>query len=262
MKTSSSRSSIYEQSWLLPTMTPPVNSAVLTGQGPFGRGKVWSYLHDFDIAASAPGDNLSPDVLIIGRENYDEQGIKRLVEARRGKTLRICSQEMMLGWVLTGEDPNRDIELVRKLIDDHSGLQLVRELLEGAWPTTGVIPSTSNGSQEFDKPEKGPLKRMGYKVGRSGHPAYRRRKALSKAFETPRQQFPGRYPSGYLGDWGRPRSSQRLSKIARSIAGFCTTAQSRSNPPHAAIEDWKEDLAWLKKEYYNALTYSFRWPYV
>ena len=56
--------------------------------------------------------------------------------------------------------------------------------------------------------------------------------------------------------------SKRLAEIARSIAGFCTTAQKRSDPPHAAIEDWKEDLAWLKKKYYNVLTYSFHWPRV
>ena len=56
--------------------------------------------------------------------------------------------------------------------------------------------------------------------------------------------------------------SKRLAEIARSIAGSCTTAQKRSDPPHAAIEDWKEDLAWLKKKYYNVLTYSFHWPRV
>lgn len=255
-------SSIYQQSWLLPNTTPLLNSAVLTGKGPFGRGKVWSYLSTFDIVASDLGDDPEPDVLIIGREEYDERGIEQLINARRGEALRICSQEMMLGWILTGEDPNRDVQLVRQLIDGHPGLQWVRDLLDGEWPSTGIIPSTGGGKQEFNNPEVGPLKRMGYKVGHSGHPAYRRRKALHKAFETPRREFPGRYPSGYLDDWGEPSTSERLAKIARSIAGFCTTAQKRSNPPHAAIEDWKEDLAWLKKKYYNVLTYSFHWPRV
>jgi hypothetical protein len=240
---------------------PPVSDGLIAGQGPFGKMDLWQYLDDRGLKTYLnfdKGDD--PGVLIVGRDGYDLDAIKALLDDRRGTVLRICSQEMILAWSLTGVDPNARADTARSFIEGHPALEAIATYLNDDWPGTDPLPRRGNGEAEFDAPEKGPLKRLGYEVGKTGARTSVRQRALRKAFNLAPADLPGTYPHDYLADWGAAESSKRLEKIANSLASNCRTARKRSTDMSAAIDDWERDLDWLRREFYNPLTFSFRWP--
>ena len=105
-------------------------------------------------------------------------------------------------------------------------------------------------------PDKGLLSYVGYHVGKSGKSPIERRKILSNVFlsELPNVQNPQ-----YMKEWGQIKSSQRLRKIANSLASFIRNAKRKNEIPDEAINDWENDLDWLKKKYYRGV-FTFPWP--
>jgi len=238
-----------------------VETALASGEGPFDKTDLWHYLSDHGLKTYYHFPKIkAPDVLIVGRDGYDMDAITTLLDERRGEVLRICSQEMILAWSLTGVDPNARADTARSFIEGHPALEAIATYLDDDWPGTEPLPRKGTGKGVFDSPEKGPLKHLGYAVGKTGAPTQERRRALRKAFRVPAEDLPGTYTADYLKQWGNAKSSERLEKMANSIASNCRTAHNQSMDMSVAIEHWERDLAWLKKEFYNPLTFSFRWP--
>jgi hypothetical protein len=49
-------------------------------------------------------------------------------------------------------------------------------------------------------------------------------------------------------------------QIARNIAAYCRHAKSaHPDSHHEAIQDWEDDLAWLKRTFFDG-QFQFRWP--
>lgn len=241
----------------------PFESAVVAGKSPFRRGKILSYLWDLEIETKYLGDIDAPDLLVLGRtwvEGREKDGVERLLKNRQGKQLRICSQEMLLAWAMTGVDPNERIQTVETFIEGHPALEFVEKILEDRWPGTDPIPFHGDGEAEFDRPDKSPLKHFGYSVGESGNSRSQRRSALEKTYVTERESLPGTYPDEYISEWGPAESGARLQRIAGHLASNCRTFHQRDRNYQVAISDWEDDLRWLKETFYNPLSYGFEWP--
>ncbi len=232
----------------------------MDGMGPFSRGKIWSYLWDLGAEVQEVGDAHAPDLLVVGQEKVEMENIERLLKRRQGKELRICSQEMLLAWAMTGVDPNKRPQTADTFIDEHPVLLEIVDLLDGKWPGTEAIPSHGNGEGDFSRPDTSPLKHLGYSVGQNGETSAVRRKALRKAFTTKRDSLPGEYSSEYIEEWGPAESGARLKRIADHIASTCRNFRKRPGNYDLAVEQWEADLRWLKEKYYNPLTYGFAWP--
>lgn len=256
----------FSRSWLIRGEEIPVDTAVISGNIPFKRGALRSYLEDqFEIdVRRIDGSKENSELLILGKYNHQESLVESFLDNQRGTPLRICSQEMLLSWIYTGCDPNRHRESLPQFIEGHPALERVRDLLEDRWPQPGEgIPSVSSrtGGDIFNvEVEEGPLRRSGYQVGKTGEMIKTRQDVLKEVFTEAREEFPGTYPIGYLDKWGKPESGMRLEKMARSIATFCRNQKRMSNPSEQAISDWESDLEWLKREFYNPVHFGFDWP--
>lgn len=124
------------------------------------------------------------------------------------------------------------------------------------WPTT-LAPGTkaSSGSIQVPLQADGVLRSVGYAVGANGRPAHERRKILAEVFE---RELRLNLDAAYLASWGKPCTSDRLRKLANTIAAF-TRNMKRRNADAPAIEDWEHDLAYLKSTYYDG-RHDFAWP--
>jgi len=256
----------FSRSWLVRSTKIPVETAVISGKDPFKQGALRTYLEDqFGIDLGAVGGKMeNPELLILGRFNHREGAVETFLNDQRGTPLRICSQEMLLSWIYTGRDPNRYRESLPQFIEGHPALERIRAILEDRWPKPGEgVPSVSSrgGGSIFDvEVKEGPLRRLGYQVGKTGETIETRQKVLEQAFTAPREDFPGTYPLGYLDEWDKPKSGDRLKKMANSIAAFCRNHRKRSNASTTAINDWETDLEWLKDKFYHPLNFGFGWP--
>ncbi len=112
------------------------------------------------------------------------------------------------------------------------------------WPTTKA--PGGNGSLVLrELPKIGPLNELGYQVGKGARGPAQRHRLLTKAFleDLPRVQG--------VEDWGANDSSQRLQKMAVSIAAFARNAKRRSSASWAeAILQWENDLEYLRVNHY------------
>jgi len=127
------------------------------------------------------------------------------------------------------------------------------------WPTTNV--TAGDGSlAPSDWPKIGLLRYYGYVVGEKGKPRSSRRAILTRVFEL--SVLPNLVSPNYILKWGDARSSARLKKMAYSIALFCQADKRKKRVwIKRAIDNYEDDLAWLKKEYYDGrFDQKFKWP--
>ena len=139
-----------------------------------------------------------------------------------------------------------------------------RRILKSMNATTDLVrklmgePDTGRGlplDVKFHK--ESPLHAKGYKVGKSGQPAFRRHEILRQAFIG---DIPPTGSATYMAEWGEPSSGARLQRIANTIASLCRNAKNRNNPSYeTAIQHWEADLARLKEEFYDG-RFRFPWP--
>jgi hypothetical protein len=223
-----------------------------------------SYLWDFGVEARQLGSIDQPEVLVLGRTwigEEEEEKTRSLLSRRRGTTLRICSQEMVLTWSLTGVDPNVRSQTAETFVDGHTALEMVRSELEDQWPGTEPIPNYGNGSDGDFGPDKSPLHRLGYSVGQTGRTRAERRKLLRQAYEMDRSSLPGDYPRNYIEKWGPAESGKRLKRIADHLAANCRSFKNnRGGNYETAIDQWEADLDWLRRTFFTPTTYGFQWP--
>ena len=125
------------------------------------------------------------------------------------------------------------------------------------WPSTAVMESHSALSGNQFWYERGLLSFLGYAVGQTGAFTSERRRVLDYTYN---KIIPRVHSHEYMEEWGEPQTSQRLKKIARSIASFARTAKRKVNSDmQMAITEWEQDLSYLKKTYYKGI-YDFSWP--
>ena len=148
---------------------------------------------------------------------------------------------------------------------------VLAQLIEGIeygwqWP---FLPSSGNDYFDEDQPivhlpleVDSPLAVMGYRVGKvRGLGVLDRQEILRAAFtgKIPSAMGMIEHLSEYMEQWGRPKTSQRLWRMAKHLSGLIS--YNRKKPTwHQAIDDWEEDLLWMKKELYPNIRFKFRWP--
>jgi hypothetical protein len=123
--------------------------------------------------------------------------------------------------------------------------------------------SRHNGTVNW--PSLSPLRAMGYKVGDKGLPPNQRRAILRAAFES---SIPVVGSAEYMAEWGNPGTPGRLKKIANYVASLCQNLKRKRQTSDKAIEDWENDLRWLKESFYDGFKWSqdtyyqehFHWP--
>ena len=99
----------------------------------------------------------------------------------------------------------------------------------------------------IDLPSPGVLQQMGYKVGRSGLPIDERRAILRTVLTA--ELFSTDESRSYVAEWGSPRSRQRFDKTTRCLSAFVDSARRRQGDYSVAIDDWTDDLEWLRETY-------------
>lgn len=215
---------------------------------------------DFDDLMRAGGLEVfnifdETDVLVIGREAWDEEELNTLLDRRDGKQLRVYSQEMFLGYWVSGRDPFEDEEVARAFGEGHPALEYLSSV-GFDWPSTYVSLGDSSGFFADEELVKiGLLRHMGYRVGERGVEAPGRRLILEKVFKyrLPVTNLPG----WYVEQWGSPKSRERLKKMADSLAAFYRREKKLGH--EVAASDYEDDLEWLYENFYRG-RFRFRWP--
>ncbi|VVN47356.1 hypothetical protein [Pseudomonas fluorescens] len=127
------------------------------------------------------------------------------------------------------------------------------------WPTTDA-PASLSELVDVGWIKAGLLSHFGYHVGMSGQPPAARIKILDKLFnETLAVHY---FDEGYLGEWAKPCSLERLLKMAKTIAALCRNAKRSSGNFTQAISDWEEDLEYLRRTHYETFLnlQALKWP--
>jgi hypothetical protein len=172
------------------------------------------------------------------------------------------SQEMLLYHLFTRRNPHNERSgFLDAHALNHSGLNVLIRNNGFKWVGTDVKQGDASHSLDRNHWLKvGYLAYLGYHVGESGLAKEKRRLILRKAFDRP---FPNDvFPPQYQSQWGAEKSSQRLQKVASSLASFARLAKQR-NKSHetSSIADWLEDLEWLQcTAYIGKFDHKFKWP--
>lgn len=120
-----------------------------------------------------------------------------------------------------------------------------------SWPTTDApIGHGSMGKSSF-KIMKGIFKHFNYAVGKDGRPEQERRKILDDVFAC---ELPTTFNQEYLSEFGAPKTSLRLRKMANFIAAQTRNYKRKQEKTGAdysvAIADSTADLNYLHVTYY------------
>ncbi len=124
------------------------------------------------------------------------------------------------------------------------------------WPST-VAYEADESMPESNWPKVGMLSAVGYCVGINGLGLKQRQELLSNVYS---KRLPFVDSRKYVAEWGAPKSSERLKKLAEAIAAFVRNAKRKKNNMSVAIREWEQDLAWLKEKYYLQHKFVWVWP--
>jgi hypothetical protein len=205
--------------------------------------------------------------LILGSSKVDELEVYQQIQTSidEGFELFIYTQELFVAWLISRINPLQEWTEEELLISvsDHDPMQSVIDHEEFTWPE--ITEANTNNDKysikdfEWDGSlsEESPLGKMGYTVRVDSISVAKRREILKNAYSTSQMD---RYLMNKSDRerWGKANSAQRLYAIARLISwliGF----QGTTKP--VAREKWKEDLIWLKSNFYQAdKGMKFSWP--
>lgn len=128
-----------------------------------------------------------------------------------------------------------------------------------AWPSTEA-PKGPGDVGVADWEEIGMLGYLGYHVGRTSELTAQQRTAiLSRAFA---MWLPPLNSIEYMNQWGLPKSSGRLKKMAETIASFARNGKRRRGDRlTVAVQHWEHDLSYLRERFYVG-QFNFGWPQV
>lgn len=106
---------------------------------------------------------------------------------------------------------------------------------------------------------KGMLSFMGYRVGRHADLTPEQRRRILDYVLLGR--LPRVNDDDYMRQWGGPNSSERLRKLANTLAAFARNARRRRGQRwQHAISQWEADLAHLKDRYHARYAADWHWP--
>lgn len=243
--------------WLCQNVTSSavgLKTISIIGSGPFKEVEFGEFLRRAGIKPRTITNDTK--ILIVGRREWRKSTLRKLINERSGKKLGVYSQEMLIAFLVTGNDPlTSSNEVVKLWGKGHPALTFLSEV-GFDWPTT-IVHGGGGSKLPTGWEKRGLFKHLGYAVGRSGRSEEERRKALRKAYTV--RWLPSSLPPDYRSEWGRPRSSMRLQKMADSIASLCRLAKRRPQNMKIAIAEWEQDLEWLRVTYYDG-HYQFEWP--
>jgi hypothetical protein len=238
--------------WLIESFPPPPfkeQTVSIIGSGPIHENDLLELMYEGGLTVYVVHEDT--DILIVGRDKWDERELDDLLEARAGQTLKVYSQEMFLAFWASGRDPFVSREVVEAFGEGHPALSF----LTGCgfdWP--GTFVNASGGRLVIESPEVGVLKHEGYSVGRKGTPAPQRRAILHRIFHSDLSVI---HSQLYMQQWGSPRSNERLKKMADCLATFCKKQKVKGNVETASA--YEADLAWLRENFYRG-RFRFNWP--
>ncbi len=228
------------------------------GSDPFQGDFIDKLLHREDHSVHICGDE-DAGVLIVGRDGWTTDELQEQISAREGNTLRIYSQEMAILAILTGHDPfDAGEEVLMEMGKGHPALE---HLIENPfkWPSIG---ENYGGNVYIDGDlwrKQSPLTAMGYHVGVSSNLSdSERRKLLGNIFKG-RLVFPDDFSEYEKREWGQSGTSARLQKMALHVVGNISLHSPRLGYNSVAVNEWKGDLAWLRKTFFTT-SFRFRWP--
>lgn len=232
---------------------PTVDRISTTGSAPFDEDDLDLFFKKKSITVCAV--EAATEILVIGRDDWDEEDLMELLDKRAGKQLRVYSQEMFLLYWMSGCDPLGDREIALKFAEGHPALEF---LLNAGFDWVNTYVGIGDGDLEFNKelPTVGVLRHLGYKVGISGLFDMERQQILRYVFNS---ELPVVVSNEYMKEWGKPKSKERLLKMANSLAAFCRNEKRKSNPSKIAIKEWEVDLEWLKDTFYTG-RFTFQYP--
>jgi len=147
---------------------------------------------------------------------------------------------------------NDDVaELQKWIIEQISG-----ELDTSVTRSPTEVPTADGPATSEMWPDVGLLGSLGYRVGKSGLPRFRRHAILRNAFRCEADQF---LPESQAREWGKPMTPQRIQKTANSLAALARNARKKGSSYATAIEHWEDDLQFLKGEY-SDVGQDVDWP--
>ncbi len=223
---------------------------VTTGSLPYKEDDFDDFLRTKVKDVCTPSENI--DIIIVGKE-FNPTILYEQMNLRIGKSLFVYSQEMFLSR-LAGKDPYDDRHALMKFAEGHPVFEFLNIFFVD-WTTTHIVPSSNELIIVEPDADEGVLENNGYEVGRTGKRREERRRILAKVFTTKLNNVNSLQ---YMKQWDNPSSGKRLQKLANTIASLARFAKGRNNPPQQAIDEWEEDLAWLKKTYYSG-RFNFDW---
>ena len=225
---------------------------VTTGSLPYQEDDFDDLLRTKVKDVCTPSENI--DIIIIGRE-FNQTILDEQINLRIGQSLFVYSQEMFLSR-LAGKDPYDDKDALMKFAEGHPVFKYLNDCFI-EWPTTHIVQSLVGLAVDDDEwVQEGVLDDNGYHVGNAGVEREERHRILTKIFTTELNNVTS---IQYMAEWGSPNTGSRLQKLANTIASLARNAKRRNNPPEQAIEDWENDLEWLKNTYYSG-RFNFDWP--
>lgn len=207
--------------------------------------------------------NKSISHVVVGRSEWSRDDLEEQIALRRGSTLRVYSQEMLVAALITGRDPlDADDDLVLTAFKHgHGALEyLAGDALQ--WPNVWIGPREGPIAPLGDESlgvRESPLHILGYEVGEtSSLSTAERRNILRNAFCL--TQLPWVESAAYMTKWGGAKSKQRLWRIAMHIAMQLRGPGGKDYRKPLARAHWIEDLGWLKAEIYTRRDFDFAWP--
>ncbi len=225
---------------------------VTTGSLPYKEDDFDDFLRTKVKDVCTPSENI--DIIIVGKE-FNPTILYEQMNLRIGKSLFVYSQEMFLSR-LAGKDPYDDRHALMKFAEGHPVFGFLNIFFVD-WTTTHIVPSSNELIIVEPDADEGVLENNGYEVGRTGKRREERRRILAKVFTTKLNNVNSLQ---YMKQWDNPSSGKRLQKLANTIAFLARIVKSKNNPCfQRAIDEWEEDLAWLKKTYYSG-RFNFDWP--
>jgi hypothetical protein len=238
-------------------------SVAVMGSGPFEEQAFREMLTRIGAGIVPLAD--SPQVVVVGHDDWDDLLLEEAIAAQAGKTIRIYSQEMALSCFIASRElfAVMDEEELLEYARDHSALEYVIDGRAFSWPTTEVHSSYGSrfvAGDDADREDLGLLGALGYRVGyHRGKPMPERRRILDKAFSCEAASAPGLSTAAAL-SWGRPHTSRRLKRMACTIAWLARSRRIRVDADYSvAVAQWESDLDYLKAKYYRQ-GHDFDWP--
>jgi hypothetical protein len=155
---------------------------------------------------------------------------------------------------------NDVIENIKSSIEAHTSTPWRHVLSDYLrWPTTDAPDSLKKILTPFID-DVGVLSACGYSVGKNGKTKYERINVLEEILKGDLRTLD--LSVSYLLSWGDPNSISRLMKLAKTIAALCRNAKRSKADYLQAVENWTEDLTYLKENHYEKVKESAleTWP--